>query len=60
VRVLAELGLVTVDRAGAAITVHQAPAPTALERSAAYQAYQARLEDGLRYLTTDPRIPMAA
>ena len=52
VRVLSELGLVHLDRAGPALTVAEAPARTALERSAAYRAYHARLEDGLRYLKT--------
>jgi hypothetical protein len=32
---------------------------TALERSAAFRAYHRRLEDGLRYLSSDP-IPAAA
>ncbi|HEX8104929.1 MAG TPA: DHHA1 domain-containing protein, partial [Solirubrobacteraceae bacterium] len=52
VRVLAELGLVHLDRAGPALTVAEAPARTALEHSAAFRAYQARLEDGLRFLKT--------
>lgn len=60
VRVLTELGLVHFDRAGPAIAVVQAPARTALERSAAFQAYQARLEDGFRYLTIDTSARMAA
>jgi single-stranded-DNA-specific exonuclease len=59
VRVLAELDLVVLDREGPALTVAEAPARTALERSAAFRAYQRRLEDGLRYLTSDP-IPAAA
>jgi single-stranded-DNA-specific exonuclease len=59
VRVLAELDLVDLDREGPALTVAVAPERTALERSAAFRAYQQRLEDGLRYLTSDP-IPAAA
>ena len=53
VRVLSELGLVEIDREGQALQVIASPARTALERSAAYRAYHRRLEDGLRYLTTD-------
>jgi single-stranded-DNA-specific exonuclease len=59
VRVLSELDLVVLDREGQALTVTEAPARTALERSAAYRAYHRRLEDGFRYLTTDT-IPQAA
>ena len=54
VRVLAELDLVVLDREGPALRAAEAPARTALERSAAFRAYQQRLEDGLRYLTSDP------
>jgi single-stranded-DNA-specific exonuclease len=54
VRVLAELDLVVLDREGPALTVAERPERTALERSAAYRAYQRRLEDGLRYLTSSP------
>ena len=53
VRVLTELELVALDREGPALRVLEAPARTALERSAAYRAYQRRLEDGLRYLSSD-------
>ncbi len=53
VRVLSELDLVETDRDGQAIRATASPARTALERSAAYVAYHRRLEDGLRYLTTD-------
>jgi len=54
VRVLAELDLIVLDREGPALTVAERPERTALERSAAYRAYQRRLEDGLRYLTSQP------
>ena len=54
VRVLAELDLVVLDREGPALTVAERPERTALERSAAYRAYQRRLEDGLRFLTSSP------
>jgi single-stranded-DNA-specific exonuclease len=54
VRILTELELAVLDREGPALTVAEAPARTALERSAAYRAYQRRLEDGLRYLTSAP------
>ncbi|MEO8688377.1 MAG: single-stranded-DNA-specific exonuclease RecJ [Solirubrobacteraceae bacterium] len=52
VRVLAELDLVVLEREGPALTVAEAPERTELERSAAYRAYQQRLEDGLRYLAS--------
>ena len=52
VRVLAELGLVGLDRDGPALAVAGAPARTALERSPAFRAYQRRLEDGLRFLSS--------
>ena len=52
VRVLAELGLVRVERQGLALSVVEASERTTLERSAAYRAYERRLEDGRRYLTT--------
>jgi single-stranded-DNA-specific exonuclease len=50
VRVLAELDLVALERAAPALTVAERPERTALERSAAFRAYQQRLEDGLTYL----------
>jgi single-stranded-DNA-specific exonuclease len=53
VRVLSELDLVVLDREGPALRLTETPARTALERSAAFQAYHRRLEDGLRFLTTD-------
>jgi single-stranded-DNA-specific exonuclease len=51
-RVLLELGLVTLDREGPALTAVESPQRTALERSPAYRAYQRRLEDGRQYLTS--------
>ena len=59
VRVLSELDLVVLDREGQVLRLAEAPARTALERSAAFRAYHRRLEDGLRYLTSPP-IPQAA
>ena len=53
VRVLTELDLVVLDRNGPALRIVEPPARTALERSVAYRAYHRRLEDGLRYLTSD-------
>ena len=53
VRVLSELGLVVLDRDGPALQIVERPARTALESSAAFRAYHRRLEDGLRYLTSD-------
>ncbi|MGI8513051.1 MAG: single-stranded-DNA-specific exonuclease RecJ, partial [Solirubrobacteraceae bacterium] len=50
-RVLAELGLVTLDRERMMVTVLRAPARTALERSAAFRAYEQRREDGQRFLS---------
>ena len=52
VRVLTELGLASLDREGPALQVAENPQRTALERSAAYMAYQRRLEDGRRFLTS--------
>jgi single-stranded-DNA-specific exonuclease len=49
-RVLAELRLVSLDLEGRALTVPPAER-TALERSAAFRAYQQRYEDGLRFLS---------
>ncbi len=51
IRVLAELELVSLDRDLPALAV-ASDAPTALERSPAYRAYERRHEDGLRYLST--------
>ncbi|HWI06224.1 MAG TPA: hypothetical protein VNT54_01760 [Solirubrobacteraceae bacterium] len=49
-RVLAELQLVSLDPDGRALTVPPAER-TALERSAAFRAYQQRYEDGHRFLS---------
>jgi single-stranded-DNA-specific exonuclease len=54
VRVLSELDLVRLDRGGPALEVTEAPARTALERSAAFRAYHRRLEDGLSFLSSAP------
>jgi single-stranded-DNA-specific exonuclease len=53
VRVLSELDLAALDREGQALRLTEAPARTALEHSPAFRAYHQRLEDGLRYLTSD-------
>jgi single-stranded-DNA-specific exonuclease len=50
-RVLTELGLVLVHRDRQALEVPAAER-TALDRSAAFRAYEARYEDGIRFLTT--------
>ena len=50
VRVLAELNLVSLDPDTRTLAVPVAQR-TALERSAAFRAYQQRLEDGRRWLT---------
>ncbi len=60
VRVLAELALVGFERAGPALAVAPQPGRTALERSAAFMAYQRQLEDGRRFLTSSDTTPMAA
>jgi single-stranded-DNA-specific exonuclease len=49
-RVLAELGLVSLDPDRLAVRVPAAE-PTALERSAAFRAYEQRRQDGQRYLS---------
>ena len=60
VRVLTELDLVVLDREGSALRIAEAPARTALERSPAFRAYHQRLEDGLRYLTSETTRRQAA
>ncbi len=50
IRVLAELGLVSLDRDLPALAL-AGTAQTALEQSAAFRAYTWRLEDGRRYLS---------
>jgi single-stranded-DNA-specific exonuclease len=52
VRVLTELELAGLDREGPALQVAENPQRTALERSAAFVAYQRRLEDGRQFLTS--------
>jgi single-stranded-DNA-specific exonuclease len=51
VRVLTELGLVDFSCEGPALTATESPERTALERSAAYRAYDRRYEDGRRFLS---------
>jgi single-stranded-DNA-specific exonuclease len=53
VRVLAELGLVAFEREGPALQVAGSPQRTALERSAAFVAYQRRFEDGRQFLSSE-------
>jgi single-stranded-DNA-specific exonuclease len=53
VRVLSELDLAALDREGQALRLIESPQRTALEHSPAFRAYHRRLEDGLRYLTSD-------
>jgi single-stranded-DNA-specific exonuclease len=52
VRVLTELELARLDRAGPGLHVAEHPQRTALERSAAFTAYQRRLEDGRTFLNS--------
>jgi hypothetical protein len=63
VRVLTELGLASFskgDPTHPALTVVESPQRTALERSAAFRAYQRRLEDGRQYLTRSDMTEAAA
>jgi single-stranded-DNA-specific exonuclease len=60
VRVLSELRLVELRRDGPALTVVAPPVRTSLERSPAFRAYQRRLEDGLRFLSSRQPIRRAA
>ena len=53
-RVLEELGLVTVDRAPLAVRLVPRAARTELERSPAFRAYRRRLADGVAALGTRP------
>lgn len=50
VRVLEELGLVSLDRDRPALAIRP-PARTSLERSEAFRAYRAKREDGLAFLS---------
>jgi single-stranded-DNA-specific exonuclease len=56
VRVLAELALVSLDRFAPALQL-ASEAPTDLERSPAYRAYQQRYEDGQRFLSGEQLRP---
>ena len=60
VRVLTELGLVDFSSEGPALRAVESPERTALERSPAFRAYQRRLEDGRRYLTSSDMTEAAA
>jgi single-stranded-DNA-specific exonuclease len=60
VRVLSELHLVDLRREGPALTVVAPPVRTSLERSPAFRAYQQRLEDGLRFLSSHQPTQRAA
>jgi single-stranded-DNA-specific exonuclease len=51
IRVLAELGLVSLDRELPALAI-AGTAPTQLERSPSYRVYVERLEDGRRFLSS--------
>jgi hypothetical protein len=51
IRVLAELGLVSLDRELQALAI-AGSAPTQLERSPSYRVYAHRLEDGRRFLSS--------
>jgi single-stranded-DNA-specific exonuclease len=61
-RVLRELGLIEVAGAPLAVAVPPPAGRTELERSPAFRAYMERLQDGLAYLSTSPRVaePAAA
>jgi single-stranded-DNA-specific exonuclease len=58
IRVLAELGLVSLDRELLALAI-AGTAPTQLERSPSYRVYVQRLEDGRRYLSSANLRPSA-
>jgi single-stranded-DNA-specific exonuclease len=60
VRVLSELCLVELEREGPALSVVAPPVRTSLERSPAFRAYQQRLEDGLRFLSSHQPTRQAA
>jgi single-stranded-DNA-specific exonuclease len=53
VRVLTELELARLDRAGPGLHVAEHPQRTALERSAAFVAYQRSFEDGRQFLSSE-------
>ena len=56
IRVLAELELVSLDRALPALSI-AGRAPTALERSPSFRVYAQRYEDGKRYLSSANHLP---
>ncbi len=56
VRILEELGLVSLDRASQALVLGSTER-TSLERSPAFRVYATRLEDGRRFLTSLTRAP---
>jgi single-stranded-DNA-specific exonuclease len=58
VRVLAELGLVSLDRLAPALEM-ASETPTELERSPAYRVYQQRYEDGQKFLSGEQLRPSA-
>jgi single-stranded-DNA-specific exonuclease len=58
IRVLVELELVSLDRDLPALAIASA-APTKLERSPAYRVYEARYEDGRKYLNSANPRPIA-
>jgi len=58
VRVLAELGLVSLDRDLPALAI-AGRAPTELDRSPSYRAYAKRYEDGTRFLSSANHRPSA-
>ncbi len=60
VRVLTELGLAGLERGAPALELAESPQRTALEHSAAFTAYQRRLEDGQQYLTSSTTRRLAA
>ena len=49
---LSELRLIGLDRVGPGLEVAESPQRTALEQSAAFRAYQRRLEDGRQFLSS--------
>jgi single-stranded-DNA-specific exonuclease len=56
IKILAELGLVSLDRDLPALAIASA-APTALECSPAYRVYEQRYEDGRRFLSSANHLP---
>ena len=56
IQVLAELGLVSLDRDLPALAI-AGDGPTELERSPAYRVYAQRYEDGRRFLSSANQLP---